>query len=189
MTWYLGYVAGGKTTRAEGNGERILKQFYVEREVNRISGVECYLPMKIEFMRRGKDRYAKPEYLPRWKNYLFIDVPDDLFGKVIETKYLARQMQPFNRADTAAMPDMKRSTEQAIADAERIIANQDAFSEYEIGTRLKIIDGTFEDKTMVFQKMIKRANDFFPRIVGEAELFGRKTRVEVDPLSVRKADD
>lgn len=198
MTWYLGYVQGGKTTKPEGadreahpeseefQPQRIDKQFYVEREIRSL-GIDCWMPRKIEFKRTGKKRRAEPFELPYLPNYIFIDLPVERFLEVTGIKYLGSGLIPLRRDDIERMGQFREGIDAEYEKARKAAQNQDAISEYVRGQKLKILDNRFGDQILQFVGMVERAHDPHPKVRAAMDMMGQSVMVEVDPLDVRAA--
>lgn len=187
MTWWFGYVAGGKTTKAEGNGQRIPREFFVDREI-RALGLECWLPREIKFIRKGKQRRPEPIEQPFLPNYIFLDLPAERFTEALGVKYLQPTLKALTRADVKQLGIFRAAVDERYRQAQRAVNNRDAICEYKKGEPLMVLDGPFADTLLEFVRMVDRASDPHPKIVAETEIFGRKAELEFDPLDVRAAE-
>lgn len=187
MTWYLAYVQGGKTTKAEGGGEKIRKEFYVQQELNDM-GVTNYLPRHIEFKRVGRKRYAEPFENPLLPNYIFVDTPAERFLEVLGVKYLPGPLMALSRADVAALGAFRDEVDQQYAKARRAAENREAIAEYIRGQKLEVMDSRFEGSILKFRRMVQRAHDMYPKVEASMEMMGREVIAELDPLDVRAAE-
>lgn len=185
--WFLGYCQGGHTTKAEGNGERILRQFYVEREIAAL-GVECWVPREIKFIRRGKQRRAEPHERPYLQNYIFINSPVERFLDVSATKYLGGTLMPLRRDDIAALCRFRADVDARYEKARHAARNQEAISEYVVGQKLQALTGGFSEHVFSFIGMVERAHDLHPKVRASMEFMGRVVPMEFDPLDIKAAE-
>lgn len=170
---YLGYARGGK-------------EFEVTADIEAL-GVAVYCARKIEFLRRGKERRPRPVEAPYLQNYLFIEIPAELFLDVLAIKYLASTLTPLSGADMRSLGRFRDEVDLEYAAAQRIGRNQDAISEYKTGQALRVLDGQFSDKMLTFRSMVDRAHDMHPKVIADMEMMGQNVTVELDPLNVRAA--
>lgn len=188
MTWYLGRT----TTRLiapEPGADKERGEFAVERQL-RALGLEAHAPRKIEFKRVGKKRHAEPitsAYLP---GYVFACIPAALFTRAIACRGLSSTLMAVTPQEVRrhVQPFLSK-VEGENAEAERIIASRDraAMCQFKPGDALDILAGPFAERLVKFTRMIEAAHDSFPMIEAQMEIFGRLTKVQVDPLDVRAA--
>lgn len=150
-------------------------------------GIQHWRGERIEFERKGKVRTAEPYTYPALPNYVWITATHGQLHRVVSIKHLFPTVQFMARGDVAGFEAFRRSAEARLAEANRIIGNRAAISAYRKGEKLEIRDGSLAGKLARFSRMIHSANEQFPQIEAEMELFGMVTKIKVDPLSVRRA--
>jgi len=170
---YLGYARSGKEVEVT--------------ESIKAMDLAVYCPMRIEFIRRGKDRRARRVESPYLQNYIFAEIPAERFLDVLAVKYLASTLTPLSGADMRSLWQFRDMVEDEYADAKRISQNQAAICEYKAGQAIQALDGRFSDKMLTFRSMVERAHDMYPKVVAGMEMMGRELTVELDPLNVRAA--
>lgn len=175
-------------------GDRIKGEWAVEHQLREL-GCTVYDSRAVQFVRKGKDRFARPEYVPVLSGYVFADVPDELFGRAVNVKgawgsalpiYNRKNKNKLTETPHDALMRMFAELEEKRAEAERIKTRADLVSEFDPGEPLQIIAGPFCDMLADFQKMVKTAHDQFPMIKAQMEVMGQKTTVMLDPLDVAK---
>jgi len=125
MALYLRYVAGGKTSMAEARkrarelqaeavegADEILPirehtQFYVQRELAAL-GIEAWVGRKVDFIRRGKNRFAEAIESPVLPNYVFVEMTPQQFIKAQGVKYLAPTFQMVPRQEVERVKQFQR---------------------------------------------------------------------------------
>lgn len=174
MNHWIGYAKSGK-------------ELDVEAEL-RTMGIQAEVPRMVEAIRRGKRRYAEPVVSALFPNVIAISCTDDDWHRIRTVKHLARttygmcektylrELRPC--LDAAAQEYRNRMT--AIQAGQRV-------EEYAEGDRLRIMGGPFADQVAVFRRIIESANDIFPKLEADLELFGRISRVSLDPINARRA--
>lgn len=191
----------GQPTREEVRGSmqailysRAGHEFDVRDEL-KTDGYAATVPRKVETVSRGKDRRPKLEDLPLLPNYIFLDCALDQYHRLIRTvgqyKYLASTFQIIPARLEANMTRWAAGIErEAQKEIERYKRGEE-LSLYRNGELLHVVHGPFaewlQNQHVTFRRMIQAAHDTFPRAEVEVELFGRVTRVEVDPLHIRRA--
>ena len=186
--WYAGYVSGGFTTKGEGWGKRVLRQFYVEREVIAL-GVECWAPRRIDFIRSGYDRRASPVEILYLPNYVIFDVPADRFHDVLSVKYLRGPLMALNRADIEYLPAFRKHVMKEYDAARERAANQEVgMCEYRPDQTVTVVSGPLAGRFLKFIEMVERAHDLYPKIKASMDLMGRVSVVELDPIQVKAAE-
>lgn len=176
-------------------GDRMKGEWAVEQQMTEL-GCKVHDTRSVEFKRKGKDRFATPEYQQALSGYVFSEIPDEIFGAAVHVKGAWGSALPIikvtKRNHLAESPydiamrffDMLKAKR---AEAERIKERADLVAEFDPGDPLEILKGPFCEQLVTFQKMVHHAHEMFPKLRVEMELMGRKTTVDVDPLDVRKA--
>jgi len=202
MTWYLGITTTRKIAPFPG-AEKERGEFAVVRQLQAM-GIEAHAPVRITFLRKGKRRYAEPETEVLLPNYVFADIPDDLYHAAIRARGLAPTLMAISRADMTGVRKDKDQNEvqtgkglsefitRANAKAEearRIIDRNDraAMCQFDPGDMLEILSGPFMNQVVRFTRMVSAAHEMHPMVGFEGELFGRAVPGVIDPLDVRKA--
>lgn len=165
------------------------------RDELKAAGYAATVPRKVEAVSRGKDRKAKLEDIPLLPNYIFLDVTVDQYHELIRAngqyKYLAGTFQiipaRLEKNMTRWAAGIEREAQKEIDRYKR----GEELSMFQNGEGVRITDGPFADwlqgQNVTFRRMVHAANDPFPSVEVETELFGRVTRVTVDALHVRRA--
>lgn len=177
------------------NGTRIRGEWAVEHAMEQI-GCKIHDSRTVEFLRKGKQRYATPEYLPALPGYVFAEIPDEVFGAAVHVKgawgsalpiiQMQKRLHLTETPHDIAMRFFARLKSKR-DEAERIKTRADLVAEFDPGDPLEILRGPFMEQLGTFQKMVHSAHEMFPKLRVEMELMGRKTMVDVDPLDVRRA--
>lgn len=181
---YLGYVHGGKTRIG---GEQVHNEFIVEAELNAI-GVDAWVGRALVAERRGKNRkpdfYERP-YLP---NYIFMDIPNELYFKAQAVRGLASTFTGICAAEIASLERFKGFVQAEYAEQDRLRRNGQIQTVYKVGQALKSVSPMFEDRLLTFRAIVERAGDIHPKVQASVEMMGREVMVELDPLDVRAAE-
>ncbi|KZY05259.1 hypothetical protein A3721_15115 [Sulfitobacter sp. HI0023] len=175
-------------------GDRMKGEWAVEQQIKAM-GCTVHDSRTVAFIRKGKDRYARPEYRPSLPGYVFAEIPDEAFGRAVHVQGAwgsalpIYQVENRNKLETtpyeAAMEFFAVLAEKR-EEAERIKRRADLVAGFDPGDPLEIISGPFKDLLVRFQRMVKTAHDMHPMIEGEMTLFGRQSPVRIDPLDVVK---
>jgi transcription antitermination factor NusG len=83
------------------------------------------------------------------------------------------------------MDEARRAEKEAIEERRKYLAE---VSKYREGQKLLDLTGTFGDGLLKFRRIVERANEAEPVIEADLEIFGRTTRVTLDPLRTRAAE-
>lgn len=165
------------------------------RDELQADGYAITVPRKIITTSRGKDRKAKLEDMPLLPNYLFFDLTLNQYHQLIRDagkyKYLASTYQIIPKR-------LERNMDRWAAGVERIAQKEidrykrgEELSLFTEGETLEVTEGPFatwlESQHVTFVCMVQAAHDVHPRAKVEAELFGRVTELDLDPLHVRRA--
>ena len=210
MATYLGYVSGGKTTKAEAElqarkesaakagllgreleEDEIIQptrdhtQFHVQRELAAL-GVDSWVGRKIDFMRRGKNRTPEAIESPALPNYIFMELTPEQFMLAKDVKYLASTFAMVPNGEIAGLDRFKSAVEASFSAAQRVDANSRAsVSEYKRGASLSVVAGPFADMLVRFERLVKSPDVDWPRV--EVTVEGMGGKVQLDPLDVRRA--
>ncbi len=115
-----------------------------------------------------------------------IGLPVELTERDIEG--VPAHYKKFNGEYCPAVPGLKQfkeAVESEYADAQRLMANNQYQCKFKPGEALELLEGALAGHGAVFQKVIRRAYDDYPRLRVEAELFGRKTVIDISPDAAR----
>ena len=165
------------------------------RDELKADGYAATVPRKVITTSRGKDRKAKLEDVPLLPNYIFLDMTLDQYHQLIRTsgqyKYLTSTFQiiphRLERNMTRWAAGIEATAQKEIDRYKR----GEELSLFRQGEHLHITHGPFAEwldgQNVTFRRMVHAAHNTFPRAEVEVELFGRVTRLEVDPLDVRRA--
>lgn len=199
MTWYLGITTTKKIAPYPG-WEKERGEMAVKRQLLDLGIEEAHAPVRIEFMRKGKRRFAEPTEEVLLPNYIFADIPAELFYDAIKCRGLVPSLMAIRQADLETYTDrdgqehigllpFMRRAEAKEAEARRIIASNDhaAMCQFDPGDTLEILSGPFMGQLVKFTRMIQSAHDLHPMVGFEGEMFGSSIPGMIDPLSVRRA--
>lgn len=196
MSTYLAYATSGK-------------EFEVADKLASL-GFTVWCGRRIDFIRKGKRRRPEAVEKPKLPNYLFLTLTPDEWHDLRrrEVKHLAQTMYQLTARDIAGRPPVKNKegvlidpgwiglaafkeqVDAAHAEGQRIAKNNDIaeMAQYRAGQRLVDLTGTFADVCLTFRRMVERAHETYPKVEADMEMFGRMTRVYLDPISVKAAE-
>jgi transcription antitermination factor NusG len=150
-------------------------------------GAIPYCAKRMRFIRKGKQRRPEPDIQPYLQNYIFAEIPVDIYLNVMDVKYLASTTHLLSSADVAALERFRHAVDAEYEAQEHKRRNQEAVSEYEPGQALQFLDGRFSDSVVKFRDIVERAHDLHPKVRASVDMMGREVLIEVDPLSVKGA--
>ena len=160
-------------------------QFYVQRELAAL-GIEAWVGRKVDFIRRGKNRFAEAIESPVLPNYVFVEMTPQQFIKAQGVKYLAPTFQMVPRQEVERVKQFQRLVEASYEAAQRVDANSRAsVAEYKRGASLRVVSGPFRDMLATFERMVNSPDAAWDRV--EATIDGIGGKVRFDPLDVREA--
>lgn len=188
MTWYLGRTTTRLIAPTPG-AEKERGEFAVERQL-RALGLDAHAPRKIEFKRVGKKRLAEPitsAYLP---GYIFAEIPASMFTRAIQCRGISTTLMAVTSQEVRRhVQPFLAQVDNENAEAQRIIDSRDraAMCQFEPGQALEILAGPFMDRIVQFTRMIEAAHDRHPMVEASVQMFGRASKVKLDPLDVKGA--
>lgn len=205
MTWYLGITTTKKIPPFPG-AEKERGELAVVRQLTAL-GIEAHAPVRIDFVRKGKRRYAEPETEMLLPNYVFADIADHQFFDAVQARGLSPSLMAISRGDIHGVLRFIRDAEEKKAEAEAIIAELDraraieeakerraaeakaraAMCQFEPGEALMVLSGPFKEQVVRFTRMVNQAHERHPMVGFEREMFGATVSGMIDPLDVRKA--
>lgn len=165
------------------------------REELKADGYAVTVPRVVTAVSRGKDRKAKLEDAPLLPNYLFFDMTVDQYHSLTSAggkyKFLSSTYQIVPMRLNASMNRwVARVEREAQREVERYKRGEE-LSMFQNGEGVRITDGPFAEwldgQNVTFRRMVHAAHQPFPSAEVEVSIFGRITKLEVDPLSVRRA--
>lgn len=159
---------------------------FAAQEECEILGLDCYVPRRVDMIRQGKRRRPDPVISPAWPRYIFVDVTQEQWHWLRDSKHV-HSVAWVPEREAQAIRKQARAIERAFADRMEQIAAGDRVSEYEPGQLLDIVSGQFAGQIVTFRGMIERAEEMFPTIEAEMVAMGRVVKMKLDPLDVRKA--
>jgi hypothetical protein len=182
MSTYLAYATSGK-------------EFEVADKLASL-GFTVWCGRRIDFVRKGKRRRPEAVEKPKLPNYLFLTLTPDEWHRLQrlknegQIKHIAGTMYQLRRDDEDALTEFRAGVDGAHAEGQRIAKNNDIaeMAQYRAGQRLVDLTGTFADVCLTFRRMVERAHEAFPKVEADMEMFGRMTRVYLDPISVRAVE-
>lgn len=160
------------------------KEFEVAQALRKLSDLVICEP-RITFVRKGKDRRPTPQEEPYLPNYIFADLSDTDFHAALKIKHIASRAIEVGTSSAKAIGRYQKQAQTEYKEAQRIAHNQEAKPIYKPGQALRILNSAMGETLATFSHMVDRQTDPFPRVVAEIEIFGRPTKIELDPLDVR----
>lgn len=171
MTLWIAYARTGKEFDAQEEAEAL--------------GLETYLPRRVDMIRRGTDRRAKPVISPYLPNYMFVRMDADGWHWLKCSKHVCDIMGIIPQQERAVMAFIAKVDADYTARMAQIEAGE-RVDEYRDGDVLEIIKGPLAGQFARFRRIVE-GKGIFPEIEAEAELFGQSVRVTVDPIAARRA--
>lgn len=175
------------------------REFEVEASIEAL-GLWASAPKALRKKRVGRTKrdvvfYDAP-YVP---NFLFADIPAQQFLDCLEIKNLAPTLCPIPPAEWRGGLDPKGNQRKGVVhfldqvqqeydarDRQRENLEAPAW-EFESGQALEILSGPFKGFMATFRRMVEHSHHPFPKVHADAEVFGRTTPFEIDPLDVKLA--
>lgn len=176
-------------------------------EALQADGIDVWCGRVVEWIRQGKRRRPDPIINPALPNFIFVDVPPEMFY-FPRPRYMAQTMLLLSPAQSDGregywktredgenvwVPPVwgyrqyRRKIDEAFAADMRVVeSRQRPKTEFTAGQRVRITAGPFADALATFRR-VREGADGFERLVVEADVLGRVVPVEVDPLSVKRA--
>lgn len=151
--------------------------------------IDARVALKIEAIRKGKQRWPEAVTSAVFPNYIFINCDDDQWHMLKDVKHLASTFYPvaprvYERLvipmlDQAALDYAERKAK--LEAGERV-------AEYQDGDQLMMLAGRLAGTLATFRKLVEAGEYGFPEIVAElpATLGGKPITVRVDPLEARR---
>ncbi len=186
MTWYL-IATTSKHIRPFPGHDKERGEWAVERQLRHL-GCDTICPVRIDFKRAGKRRYADPVRAPYLPGYVFAEIPAETFTRAANA---TGAMSSFMAVTPQEMRNHVRpffaACEEEREKAEAIIARNDraAMLQFTPGQAVEILQGPFAGRVATFMRLVMAAD--FPRLECEMDIFGAKLPIEVDPLFVGEA--
>ncbi len=163
------------------------KEFEVEQSLEDL-GIDVWCGRKIEFLRRGKKRYAEPVESPYLPNYLFLSLSEDEWHQVMgsQVKHLAKTTYQLSGRDERHFDKFKNAVWDESLEAQAIIKRNDtaAMNQFKAGQKIKDLQGRFGEQLLKFRRIVEAAHELFPMIEAETEMMGQTVTVRLDPLDV-----
>lgn len=172
-SYWLGYAKGGKELDVMDHLDRL--------------GISFWRGERIKFERRGKSREAEPFIYPALPNYIFLSPEPCQLKDLHNIKYLAKRFKQVPVASMRSISSYQNEVANRMLDAKRAVDNQEAIFLYKKGQELTIKDGPFEGFLAEFEQNVKMFHDPYAKIKASVNVFGRKTLISLDPLSVKEA--
>jgi transcription antitermination factor NusG len=167
-------------------------------------GIDVWRGEVIEFERRGKQRLPGAYSYPALPNYIFASLAPGQLHHVVSIRNMAPTVDFISRGAWDGFTAFRQDAEARLAEAKAIIATSERLArenmrasehrrhllsqlaQYKTGQGLEIRDGVLAGEIARFTRLVQHSWAKHPMIEVECEFMGRPTRVEVDPLSVRK---
>lgn len=151
-------------------------------------GARPWAGRKIEFIRRGKKRRPEARETPYLPNYIFADMDDDCWHRVMKAniRYLAKTTYILGGMDLRAYEAFVTAVDGEWHEAQEIIRRNDtaAMQEFKAGDALKDSKGRFGENLLRYRGMVETAHMLYPLIEAETEMMGQTVVVRLDPLDV-----
>jgi len=149
-------------------------------------GITCYVPRKVDMIRQGKRRRPDPVITAAWPRYIFAEVTLEQWHWLKDIKGF-RSVTWVPEKEAVKVRRQANAIERAFAQRMAQIEAGERVAEYVPGDLMQIVSGEFAGQVAAFTRMVERADELFPRIKAEMEMFRRAVKVDLDPLDVRKA--
>lgn len=161
------------------------KEFEVEDELRALD-IPVWCARVIECKRSGKRRKAEYHEMPKLPNYLFAELTPTTFYEAIAVKHLYPFLYALGESDRRNLASFKREVDADYAEADRARRRGERIvAEYAPGDAIMAVQGPFRDVLLRFRRVIENSEPI--TYEAEMQLFGRVTRVHVDPLDLRRA--
>ena len=162
------------------------REFEVMDELTAL-GVDHWRGERIEFERRGKQRTPEGYPYPALPNYIWVRPTHAQLHLMVSIRHLAPTVRFLSRGGARDFGVFSRAIDAKADEARRIAGNRKAIAQYQIGERLEIREGVLAGEIASFTRLVEHSWMMHPMVEVEYEIMGRTTKMEVDPLSVRKA--
>lgn len=158
-------------------------------EAIRALGIDARLALKIEAIRRGKQRWPEAVTSAVFPNYIFINCDDEEWHQLKTIKHLAATTYPVApRVYARLVVPMLDQAEVEYAARKAALEAGERVAEYQDGDQLMMMAGRLAGTLAVFRKLVEAGEYGFPEIVAELPqtLGGKPITVRVDPLEARR---
>lgn len=152
-------------------------------------GIDATCPSRIDFKRKGKDRYAEPVESPYLPGYIFAAIPAHLFRDAMQVRGIGRNAMPIPAGEMEQFRRFMEKVDDMRAEADRIAQRRDiaAMHDFKANEPLELLSDAFRGQLVRFAGITQAASSPHPMIEWEAEMFGRVVTGTADPLNVRRA--
>lgn len=151
-------------------------------------GIDARVPLKIEAIRRGKQRWAEAVTTAVFPNYVFINCTDDQWHQMRTVKNLASTFYPAPaRVYEREIIPLIDLAEREYAERKAAIEAGERVAEYRDGDKLMLLAGKLAGTIATFRKLVEAGEYGFPEIVAElpASIGGKPLLIRVDPLDAK----
>ncbi len=159
--------------------DRLRGEFAVERQLQ-AKGIECAIATKLEMVRLGKQRRAKPQRAMVLPNYIFITLRGSEIFKLSEVSGLSRMGMAVPLGEERKV----RSFLERMSEAERNFDRAQS-CEFKTGDQILAYLGPFGEQMVEFKRMVDGSEH--PVLEVHFEVMGKEQILSVDPLDARKA--
>ena len=161
------------------------REFDLQEQLEAL-GLKCDVPRRVDLIRQGKRR--RPDaitsaYLP---GYAFAWFEAEDWHAIKGAKYVRTMMGVSAQSERLVRAFLARVEGDYLARMSQIEAGE-RISEYNPGDLLQIMTGPFAGQLATFARIVQSAHDVFPSVEAELDVFGRKVKVQVDPIAARRA--
>jgi len=156
----------------------------------RALGIIADVALKIEGIRKGKQRWPEAVTSPVISNYIFFRCTDAQWHDLRHVKNLSATMRPVPDRTAArqitpflTLAAIEYDARKAALDAGERVA------QYQDGDALMIMAGKLTGQLVTFRAMIEAGDNGFPSVIGElpGTIGGKAMQLRLDPLNVRRA--
>jgi transcription antitermination factor NusG len=151
-------------------------------------GIDARVPLKIEAIRRGKQRWAEAVTTSIFPNYVFINCTDTEWHLLKGVKNLAATFYPAPvRIYEREILPLIDHAEKEYAERKAAIEAGERVSEYRDGDKLILLAGKLAGTIATFRRLVEAGEYGFPEIVAElpASIGGKPMMIRIDPLEAK----
>jgi len=152
-------------------------------------GIDARVALKIEAIRRGKQRWPEAVTSAVFPNYIWINCTADEWHRLHNVKHLTATMFPVapREYQREVLPVLEYAAKEYAERKAKIEAGE-RVQEYQDGDTLMMLAGKLAGTLAPVRRLVEAGEYGFPEIVAElpATLGGKPMMVRVDPLEAKK---